>query len=638
MLTRAREAVEKTLNDLGLEYLDLYLLHWPVCFFPVDPPRTYWAKRDPVNNVAPQDPEYRLEDTWKVMEELYTEGKVRAIGVSNYTVELLEGILKFAKVPPAVNQYEAHPYLTQTELLSFCNANSIHVTAYSPLGAGKSAPPVLLEDATVVSLAHTKGCTPAQLLINWGVARGCSVIPRTSNPKRVLENFVRVELSEADMKLIEEKIIVRKRYIDPIEFWRGILTGLNSASAPLVPPQKEYKRNYCTKPGPSLRQKFSTVPFVLPLAIAMRIRRLYRVAAVAAFAMAMLATTSFGQGIKSYNGCSCTSPCYFGGGVYQGSNAWCWINVASCSTGVPYRDSTGRGWDICPTNAASAPYSGGTIVNAPATEATSLAQTSTVTTSTLPSPSTVQVPIVNSQSVQATPIYDNTNALRTAGIAAGIAAAVTTVIAVLWGVVRMKRQQKREEDDEEGHFQGHDMTQPKSLHISPSPVPSAKSAVQLAASPTSRHVPGIVVEAATIKKVSAEPQKAVVESTQTQPVEGNEVPTEQRHSVNPTTVVNAAHEAVPMTTQLASNADQPSGEALGERDTSSGGDSLVPAELPAPTTTHTTSAATLEEAVRGAFVEETSKAAAGPVQESNSMMEADSGTNPTTIDAAMNSM
>ncbi|KAJ3326994.1 hypothetical protein HDU93_002161 [Gonapodya sp. JEL0774] len=224
LINRVREAIDKTLSDLGLEYLDLYLLHWPICGYPTDPPRVYDTKLDPVTKVPIQDPTYSLEKTWRVMEELVAEGKVRAIGVANYTVGMLEGLLKVAKIPPAVNQYEAHPYLPQPTLLSFCHSHSIHVTAYSPLGAGTTTPPILLTDATVASLAASKGCTPAQLLINWSVARGCSVIPRTSNVKRLAENFVRVELEEGEMaKLAEVK--VRKRYVDPNEFWKLDLFG-----------------------------------------------------------------------------------------------------------------------------------------------------------------------------------------------------------------------------------------------------------------------------------------------------------------------------------------------------------------------------------------------------------------------------
>ncbi|KXS16601.1 Aldo/keto reductase [Gonapodya prolifera JEL478] len=219
MLTapNVRKALEQTLESLQLDYLDLYLLHWPVCFYPSNPP-------------------INLEDMWKVMEDLYAEGKVRAIGVSNYTVEMLKKLLTYTGTsaePPFISMplstvhpstllmkfsmYESHPYLPQPALLSFCHSRSIHVTAYSPLGAGKSDPPVLLSDTFVTALASTHAA-PRR--------KGCSVTPRTQSVGRAVENFARVKgVVREVVREVVRKVETRKRYVDPRVFWRVDVFG-----------------------------------------------------------------------------------------------------------------------------------------------------------------------------------------------------------------------------------------------------------------------------------------------------------------------------------------------------------------------------------------------------------------------------
>lgn len=212
-----RYAIKTTLSDLKLDYLDLYLLHWPIRGRPTEFPTNCNALKDSNGNVV-IDTSFTLQDTWSEMESLVSEGLVKHIGVSNYTLPLLQELLSFAKIKPAVNQYERHPYLPQPELLAFCKENGILVTAYSPLGLGLSASPCLLTDETIVKIAEKHGCTPAQVLINWQVDSGCSVIPKTSSAKRVKENFARVPLDKEDMEMIE-KIETRKRFGDPMDFW-----------------------------------------------------------------------------------------------------------------------------------------------------------------------------------------------------------------------------------------------------------------------------------------------------------------------------------------------------------------------------------------------------------------------------------
>jgi diketogulonate reductase-like aldo/keto reductase len=196
-------ALEKTLSDLGLDYLDLYLMHWPCAFKPGD-------------KIFPTDPKTKQVifddvdfcDTWRAMEALLETGKVKAIGVSNFTITNLRKLLAKAKVVPAVNQVELHPYLPQDELLAFCREKNIHVTAYSPLGS-TGAP--LMQDPVIVRVAEKHQCTPAQVLINWAAYRGTSVIPKSVTPSRIESNFKAVALDKEDMEAIS-KITKRERY------------------------------------------------------------------------------------------------------------------------------------------------------------------------------------------------------------------------------------------------------------------------------------------------------------------------------------------------------------------------------------------------------------------------------------------
>lgn len=214
-----RPAVEKTLSDLRLEYLDLYLMHWPV------------ALREDVVFPTSADEMIPLEDlplseTWAAMEMLVEAGLCRHIGVSNFSVTKLAALRDGARIQPEVNQIELHPYLQQLDMLDYARAHGVHVTAYSPLGApGRPAglkaddEPVLLEDPTVVAVAERRGATPGQVLLSWGLHRGTSVIPKSVHPQRIRENLAAqdVELSAED--LAEMEVLDRgRRYIDGT-FW-----------------------------------------------------------------------------------------------------------------------------------------------------------------------------------------------------------------------------------------------------------------------------------------------------------------------------------------------------------------------------------------------------------------------------------
>ncbi|MCU0710558.1 MAG: aldo/keto reductase [Pirellula sp.] len=219
-------ACKRSISDLKCDYLDLYLIHFPITLRYVPFETRYPAGWffDP-NSPAPcleYDP-VPIIDTWRAMEDLVTKGLVRNIGVSNFGVSLIRDLLTQARIRPAVLQIESHPYLTQSKLIRYCQAENIAVTAFSPLGAPSYVPlgmakpdDSVLELPLVKELASRHQKTAAQIVLKWGVQRGTAVIPKSSRVERLKENLNLggFELSESEMTTISN-LDRNQRFNDP---------------------------------------------------------------------------------------------------------------------------------------------------------------------------------------------------------------------------------------------------------------------------------------------------------------------------------------------------------------------------------------------------------------------------------------
>lgn len=223
--SHVQPALEGTLADLKLDYLDLYLMHWPVALKPhVELPES-------------GDDFYTLEEvplleTWGAMERCAELGLCRNIGVSNFNVPKIQHLIDGGSVVPAVNQVESHPYLQQPDLVEFCKNNGIGYTAYSPLGSAdrpdrlrKDKEPSLMDHPLLLEIATAHGASVAQVMIAWAIRRDTIVIPKATSAEHLSSNFhaAAIELSDAQMSSIAE-IDMSYRFIDGT-FWEILGSG-----------------------------------------------------------------------------------------------------------------------------------------------------------------------------------------------------------------------------------------------------------------------------------------------------------------------------------------------------------------------------------------------------------------------------
>jgi len=207
-------AFERSLNDMGLDYVDLYLIHFPlaIAYVPEStryPPGFFYddAGTKVVTEKSP------MHETWAGMEEVYNSGRAKNIGISNFNGQLIMDLLRYAKVQPSVLQIEHHPYYVQQELIDFCKEQNIHVTAYSSFGPMSyleldqklaHGTPTLLEHPTIKKIADAKQKTTSQILLRWATQRGLAVIPKSNNQGRLQQNLecCAFDLSDSEIKEI----------------------------------------------------------------------------------------------------------------------------------------------------------------------------------------------------------------------------------------------------------------------------------------------------------------------------------------------------------------------------------------------------------------------------------------------------
>jgi diketogulonate reductase-like aldo/keto reductase len=201
---RVKAAFEASLKKLQLDYVDLYFIHTPFAFQPGD-------EQDPrdANGKVIYDQGVTLLDTWKAMEGLVSEGKCKAIGLSDVSLDKVQPIVEAAKIKPAVVHVESHPYLPEWDLLNYCKKNGIVLQAFAALG--HSSEPDLMKDPVIHAIAKRVNKTPAQVLLAWAIQRGTALLTTSKTPSRIQENFQVSAIPEDAMREISEGIKTRVR-------------------------------------------------------------------------------------------------------------------------------------------------------------------------------------------------------------------------------------------------------------------------------------------------------------------------------------------------------------------------------------------------------------------------------------------
>jgi len=219
-----KQLAKKQLEDWGISYFDLFLIHFPISLAYVDPAHRYppeWFGDDGKVHIQNTP----IHETWGAMEELVDEGLARDIGLSNSQGSLILDVLRYAKKPISVLQIEHHPYLTQEPLIQLCRDLGVAVTGYSSFGPqswveldmAQGATSLLKDNTTINKIAQATGKTQAQVLLRWATQRGIAVIPRSNQPERLKENFACTDfdLSEEQMKEISA-LNIGLRFNDPV--------------------------------------------------------------------------------------------------------------------------------------------------------------------------------------------------------------------------------------------------------------------------------------------------------------------------------------------------------------------------------------------------------------------------------------
>jgi diketogulonate reductase-like aldo/keto reductase len=207
---RVKPAFEASLKKLQLDFLDLYLIHTPFAFQPGNDP----DPRD-ANGKVIYDQGVTLLDTWRALEALVKEGKCKAIGLSDVSLEQAQEIFAAARIKPAVVHVESHPYLPEWDLLNYCRQNGIVLQAFAVLG--HSSEPKLLEDPVIVAIAKRVNKTPAQVLLAWAIQRGTAPLTTSKTPSRIQENFQVSPLPDDAMQEINDGVKSRVRFNAVVE-------------------------------------------------------------------------------------------------------------------------------------------------------------------------------------------------------------------------------------------------------------------------------------------------------------------------------------------------------------------------------------------------------------------------------------